>query len=287
MVGLGMMGHSIAQNLMNKGFEMVLYDIRPEAMTDLVEQGAEAAENLPALGEKADPILLMVNTADQCRSVMHPLMKTMRNGTLINLGTMSQEDVLSLEKEAEAAGLAMLDCPVSGGVAGAKAGELTVLASGSDELFDKYLPVLQAFSKKVFHVGPHAGDGQAVKAINQLLVGIHMCATAEAFTLAEKCGLDLNTVYETICASAGTSHIFENRGRFLIERNFDTRSTLQIMLKDTGIACQTADKTGSPLLLGNTVREIFKLSAQKYIPTEDALAVAKLYEELAGLEFQK
>ncbi|MBQ1742215.1 MAG: NAD(P)-dependent oxidoreductase, partial [Oscillospiraceae bacterium] len=249
MAGLGVMGHSVAENLIRHGFDMVLYDIRPEAMTDLVEAGAEAVDSLEALGSAADTILLMVNTYDQYKSVLAGILKTMHAGTLINLGTLGRDHVLELEKQAEEAGISMLDCPVSGGSRGAKAGTLTVMASGPDELFEKHKKILEAFGSRVIHVGKNVGDGQAVKAINQLLVGVHMCATAEAFTVARKCGLDLQTVYDTICSSAGMSRIFENRGEFLIARDFSTRSTLEIQLKDTDIACKTADAVGAPVLL--------------------------------------
>ena len=284
MAGLGVMGHSVAQNILKHGFEMVLFDIRPEAMTDLVEAGAEAVGSLEELGAATDTVLLMVNTYEQYRNVLDGILKTMKSGTVINLGTVGRDHVIELQKQAAAAGVAMLDCPVSGGSRGAQAGTLTVMASGSDELFERYKPILEAFSSRVIHVGPNVGDGQAVKAINQLLFGVHMCATAEAFTLARKCGLDLQTVYDTICSSAGMSRIFENRGEFLIARDFTTRSTLEIQLKDTDIAVRTADAVGAPALLGNTARELFKLAVKKYPPRDDSLEVVRLYEELCGLE---
>ena len=203
---------------------------------------------------------------------------------MVNLGTVGRDHVIELQKQAAAAGVSMLDCPVSGGSRGAQAGTLTVMASGADELFERCRPILEAFSSRVIHVGKNVGDGQAVKAINQLLVGVHMCAAAEAFTVARKCGLDLRTVYDTICSSAGMSRIFENRGEFLIARDFSTRSTLEIQLKDTDIACKTADAVGAPVLLGNTARELFKLAVKKYPPRDDSLEVVRLYEELAGIE---
>ena len=284
MAGLGVMGHSVAQNILKHGFEMVLFDIRPEAMTDLVEAGAEAVGSLEELGAATDTVLLMVNTYEQYRNVLDGILKTMKSGTVINLGTVGRDHVIELQKQAAAAGVAMLDCPVSGGSRGAQAGTLTVMASGSDELFERYKPILEAFSSHLIHVGKNVGDGQAVKAINQLLVGVHMCATAEAFTLARKCGLDLQTVYDTICSSAGMSRIFENRGEFLIARDFTTRSTLEIQLKDTDIAVRTADAVGAPALLGNTARELFKLAVKKYPPRDDSLEVVRLYEELCGLD---
>ncbi len=284
MIGLGTMGHSIAQNIMDHGYPMVLYDIRPEAMADLVAKGAEAAASPEELGTKVNTVLVIVNAYKHCVSALTLLFTTMHSGTVIQMSTISQEDAKSLEQMASAAGVTMLDCPVSGGSAGAKAGTLTLMAAGSDELYGKYLPLLQTFGTKIVHCGDKVGQGQAVKAINQLLVGIHMCATAEAFTLAKKCGLDEQLVYDTIRNSAGNSNIFSNRGQFLIDRDFSTRSTLAIQMKDTDIACRTGDAVGAATPLANVAREIFKLSLQKYPPTDDSLSVARLYEELSGLE---
>lgn len=284
MIGLGAMGHSIAQNIMNKGYQMVLFDIRPEAYADLVAQGAEGAESLQALGEKVDTVLMMVNTYPQCCSVMSSLLQTLRGGVIINLGTIAMDEAQTLEKMAQEADCRMIDCPVSGGTAGAKEGTLTLMVACADDLYESHKALLESFSANPKHVGTACGQGQAVKAINQLLVGVHMCATAEAFTLATKCGLDLQMMYDTICTSAGRSEIFRNRGQYLIDRNFNTRSTLQIQLKDTGIACKTADAVGAHTPLANLAREMFKLAVQKYPPTDDSLEVVRLYEEISNID---
>lgn len=284
MIGLGAMGHSIARNIMNHGYDMVLYDIRPEAFADLVADGAEGAASLQELGQKVDTVLLMVNTYAQCCTVMESLLQTLRGAVIINLGTIAMDEAQNLEKMAAKANCRMVDCPVSGGTAGAKAGTLTLMAAAEDTVFEQCRPLLESFGTNVIHVGTEVGQGQAIKAINQLLVGIHMCATAEAFTMAKQCGLDLQTMYDVICKSAGRSEIFRNRGQFLIDRDFSTRSTLQIQLKDTGIACKTADAVGAPTLLANTARELFKLAVRKYPPTDDSLEVVRIYEELCDTE---
>ena len=284
MIGLGAMGHSVAENIMAHGHEMVLYDIRPEAYADLVEKGAEGAASTQELGQKAQIVLMMVNTYQHCISAMTGLLETMRDGVIINLGTIAMDEAESLAKLAAEANCEMLDCPVSGGTAGAKAGTLTLMVAGSDKAFDTCKPVLDSFATNVVRVGDQPGQGQAVKAINQLLVGVHMCATAEAFTLARKCGLDLQKMYDTICTCAGTSRIFENRGQFLIDRNFNTRSTLQIQLKDTGIVCKTGDAVGAHTPMANLAREMFKLAVQKYPPTDDSLEVVRIYEELCNAD---
>lgn len=283
MVGLGVMGHSIAQNILNHGYQMVLYDLRPEVMEDLASQGAETVGSLQELGQKVNTVFMIINSYEHCVNAYTGLLESMHSGTIINMSTISVEDAKALEKMANEKGVSMMDCPVSGGTAGAKAGTLTIMAAGADVLFEKYLPVFQSYGKNVVHVGREVGHGQAMKAVNQLLVGVHMCVTAEAFTLAKKCGLDLQMVYDTIRTSAGTSRIFENRGQFLINRDFSIRSTLKIQLKDTDIACQTADAAGAPSPLASAAREMFKLAVRKYPPNDDSIEVVRLYEEMCGL----
>lgn len=284
MIGLGAMGHAIAQNIIDSGYEMALYDVRPEATADLVGHGVAAAQSLQALGQTAKTVLMIVNTFSQCKSAMTQLLETMGEGTIINMSTIAMDEAKVLENMALEKGLQMMDCPVSGGTAGAKKGTLTVMAAGSKVLFDQYLPLFHSFGEQIIHVGETVGQGQAIKAINQLLVGVHMCATAEAFNTAHKCGLDLQLVYDTVRASSGSSKIFENRGQFLINRDFSTRSTLQIQLKDTDIACRTANSVGAPSFLCNISRELFKLAVGKYPPTDDSIEVARLYEELSSNE---
>lgn len=283
MIGLGAMGQSIAGHILDHGYALALYDIRPEAMAPLTVRGARATGSVQELGGASDMVLLMVNNFAQCKSCVEALITTMRQGVIAIGSTIAAADARRLGDMAAACGVEVLDAPVSGGTAGAEQGTLTVMAGGSDEAFEACLPVFQTFGKQIVHVGKRIGDGESIKAINQLLVAIHMCAASEAFTLARKCGLDLDTVYGVIKESAGSSRIFENRGRFLIERNFDTRSTLTIQHKDTVIACETADAVGAYVPLGNTCRELFKLAAHKYCPTDDAIAVVRLFEEMSNL----
>ena len=282
MIGLGAMGQGIARNILEHGYPMVLYDIKPDGMLPLVKKGAKIAQSIQEVGSLADTVLVMVNTFTQCQSVLKALLQTLHGGTVIQLGTMAVDEAEELGDLVAGQGCKMIDCPVSGGTKGAKHGTLTLMTSCEEAVFEECKPLLECFASNVVHVGTLCGQGQAVKAINQLLVGIHMCATAEAFTLAKQCGLNLQTVYDVICTSAGRSEIFRNRGPFLINRDFSTRSTLQIQLKDANIGCKTADSVGAPTPLTNTVRELYKLAVRKYPPADDSLEVVRLYEEMCA-----
>jgi len=281
MIGLGAMGHSIAANILRKGQTLTVYDIRPEAANDLIPLGAKRAASIAELGG-CEIVLLMVNTFDQCRACMEELLTTKNGGIVVVCSTIQMKQAQTLEAMAASRGVRMLDCPVSGGTRGAMAGTLTLMAAGADDVFAQCAPLLHCFGTRVLHVGKAVGQGQAVKAVNQLLVGVHMCAAAEAFNMARQCGLDLDMMFETIKASAGTSRIFENRGQFFIDRDYSTRSTLAIQLKDTTIACQTAADAGAPSPLGELCRDMFAQAVSKYPPTQDSMAVIRLLEEQNG-----
>ncbi len=283
MIGLGVMGHGIASNIIKNGWPLVVYDLRPECYADLLGPNVKAAGSLEELSHEVDTILMIVNAYKNCESIMTELLKTMHSGTVVNMSTISMDDAKKLEEMAAKGGVSMLDCPVSGGTAGAKNGTLTMMAAGADELFEAHKPLFESYCGNVVHVGKEVGQGQAFKAVNQLLVGVHMCATAEAFTMARKCGLDLQILYDTIKTSAGTSRIFENRGQFVIDRDFSIRSTLTIQLKDTDIACKTAESVGAPALLGNVARQLFNMSVRQFPPNDDSIEVIRLYEKMADV----
>lgn len=284
MIGLGVMGHGMAQNMIRHDIPLSVYDLRPECYADILGPNVKAVSSLDALSREADTILMIVNAYKNCDSIMRELLQTGYKGTVVNMSTIAMDDAKKLAEMAAEHGVSMLDCPVSGGTAGARDGTLTMMAAGPDELFEQHRSLFESYCGNVVHVGKEIGQGQAFKAVNQLLVGVHMCATAEAFTMARKCGLNLQLLYDTIRTCAGTSRIFENRGQFVIDRDFSIRSTLTIQLKDTDIACKTAESVGAPALLGNIARQLFNMSVRQFPANDDSIEVIRLYEKLCGAE---
>ena len=279
MIGLGAMGRNVALNIMKAGYELSVFDVVPAAIAALAQQGAKGTESIEEMGKTCDTVLVMVNNYAQAADVFQKLFTGMKSGVVICLSTIAVADAEKLDRMAEEAGVTYIDCPVSGGTRGAQAGKLTLMVSGPRAVYDELMPLFKAFGENVVFVDEKAGRSQALKSINQLLVGVHMCATAEAFTLAKACGLDLQLVYDVISKSAGNSNIFSNRGQFAIERNFDTRSTIAIQVKDTKIVCDTAKELGVPVYLADKALELFKEAYEKYTPTDDSLEVMRVYEE--------
>lgn len=282
-IGLGAMGRHMAGHLLAARYPLVVYDVRPEAVEGLTRLGAVRADSPREIGEQVQKVFLMVNTFSQCEQCLlgkDGLLAGLRKGVVVVLSTVAPEEIKRAAAWCRDLGVEMIDSPVSGGTKGAADRALSVMAAGRDEVFRECLPLLKTFGTKIFKVGEEVGQGQAVKAVNQLLVGIHMVAMAEAMVLGAKSGVAAETIFEVIKNSSGTSRIFESRVPTLIDRDFSTRSTLSIQLKDIDISVRTADSLKVPAFLSIVCRELFKLAGAKFDETEDSSAIVKLYEEL-------
>lgn len=286
--GLGTMGKEMAYGILKGGYPLSVYDIAEEPVRDLAAVGAHGCASLKGLGKRAELVILMVNTYGQCRDCLlgkEGLLSAMETGkTVVVSSTIARDEMIALAESCREAGLFFLDAPVSGGKKGAAEHALTFMCSGKREVFEDCLPVLSCMGSNHFYIGCEAGQGTTVKAINQLLFGIHMAAAAEAFTLGAKCGISPQILYDTVMKSAGASRAFESRGPKVINRDFSTSSTLSIQVKDTDISVRTAESAGAPAFLANVSRQLFRLAQQRYDETLDSIAVIKLYEELAMLD---
>jgi 3-hydroxyisobutyrate dehydrogenase/2-hydroxy-3-oxopropionate reductase len=185
-------------------------------------------------------------------------------------------------EQLQAHSAAFLDAPVSGGPAGAQAGTLTVMVGGEQAVFDRALPVLQAFGKNIRLCGP-TGAGQVVKLINQLLVGVHTSAIAEAAVFGARFGADPQVVLDLIGTSFGGSTMMtRNMPRFM-SRDFTPATPVGLILKDLGLIHDEARAGGVPLLLGALAEQRFSEARARGFGDEDMAALVKLWEEPAGV----
>ena len=289
-IGLGAMGSSVTRNLVNADYDLCLYHVRKEAMDSFPETRTMKASSPLDVGNAAEVCFLMVNTYEQCLSVLtgaKGLLSGNRCKTLILLSTVAPQDAVAIGKECQTHGVQLLDCPVSGGTKGAADGTLTLMVAGPEKTYQDCTPLLQAFSSKIFFIGEEVGMGQSMKAVNQLLFGEQMVAMAEAVVFAEKSGIPPNRVFEVISNCAGCSNVFMSRMPSVIKRDFSTRSTLDIQVKDMNICLQAGEKNQAPLFLTSVAKEIFKLARKDIDPREDSSAVVKFYENLAGVDPEK
>jgi 3-hydroxyisobutyrate dehydrogenase len=202
-IGLGNMGLGMAGNLAKAGHEVRALDIDPAAMAKAVEAGCVQAANAKDAVAQAQSVITMLPAGKHVELVYSEVMDHARPDTLfIDCSTIDVETARHVIAEAENKGFAMIDAPVSGGVGGAAAGTLTFMCGGSEAAFTRAKPILESMGKSIFHAGA-AGNGQVAKIANNMLLGIHMIGTCEAFNLAEKLGLDAQTFYDISSTASG------------------------------------------------------------------------------------
>ena len=202
-IGLGNMGAPMAANLVKSGDSVVGFDVVAAARQESAQSGIEIAPNPKACVEKADVIVTMLPAGEHVRSVWSEVLPSAKRGALfIDCSTIDVTSARAAHALAADRGIAALDAPVSGGVAGAKAATLTFMVGGSAEAFARGKPVLERMGKRVVHCGD-AGNGQAAKICNNMILGASMIAVSEAFVLGEKLGLSHQALFDVAAASSG------------------------------------------------------------------------------------
>ena len=286
-IGLGSMGLGMATSIAARGIQVSGYDLKPDAAVRLAEAGGIIAASAQEAAQDVDALIVVVVNAAQTDGVLFgddgatPKMK--RGGVIVACATMSPQDARRLADKALAMGLHYLDAPISGGAVKAASGELTVMASGSDEAFEKAQRILDCVAGTVHRLGDAPGIGASFKMVNQLLAGIHIAAACEAMTFAARLGLDLPTVYKVITGSAGNSWMFENRGPHILEGDYSPRSAVDIFTKDLGIVSDMGRQEKFPLQLSTTALQMFIATAAAGMGRDDDASVARMIAKLTGV----
>jgi L-threonate 2-dehydrogenase len=167
-------------------------------------------------------------------------------------------------------------------VVGASGGTLTIMAAGPRDSFDAAKPVLDALGDKVFHVGEKPGQGAVVKAVNQLLCGVHIAVAAEAFSLAAKVGVDLRVMLEILSGSAASSWMVKDRGPRMLQAQPPVTSAVDIFVKDLGIVLEAGRETKAPLPLAAVAHQLFLASAGRGEGADDDSQVIRTYYAMSG-----
>jgi 3-hydroxyisobutyrate dehydrogenase/2-hydroxy-3-oxopropionate reductase len=282
-VGLGKMGRPMTRRLLKAEYTVAVFNRSRGAIDALAAEGASPAESAAQVAERADVIMTALPSPETVQAVYAEMAAVARNGQIfIDHSTVSPGLNRWCAEQLAAHGADFLDAPVSGGPAGAQAGTLTVMVGGEQDVFDRALPVFQTFGKNIRRCGS-IGAGQVVKLINQLLVGIHTSAIAEAAVFGARFGADPQVVLDLIGTSFGGSTMMtRNLPRFM-SRDFSPATPVGLLLKDLGLIHDEARSGGIPLLLGSLAEQRFSEASARGMGDEDMAALVKLWEEPAGV----
>lgn len=284
-VGLGSMGGALAERL-GLTRELVVQDRSEAAVARLVGLGAEAAESPAALARQCDIVFLCLPTSKEVREVIFGeggLADGLRPGTLIiDQTTGDPNETRTMAADLAGRGIDLIDAPVSGGIAGARAGTIAIMVGASQALFDRALPVLNAISPNVFHAGG-IGCGQVIKLVNNLMSMTQRLLSFEAMMLAAKNGVDPATANEILVASGGRNAYLERMmGPRVLKGKLNVGFTLGLAHKDTRLACQLGIDSGVPMFFGNTARELYQACINEMGAGAQVDTAGQYYDRLAG-----
>jgi putative dehydrogenase len=283
--GLGAMGLPMAKNLLNKGFAVRGIDLNPKTLEAVVAAGGEAVFSTVEAATGADMLVLMVVNAAQAEQVLFAdgaLDALSAAGVVCLMATCPPGAVERIAERVLASGRRFVDAPVSGGVVGATAASLTIMAACDRTTYDAVLPVFNALGQRIFHVGTKAGQGAMVKTVNQLLCGVHIAVAAEAFAMAAKAGLDPNVLLEIMSGSSASSWMLKDRGPRMLEATPEVTSAVDIFVKDLGIVMETGRETKAALPIAAVAHQIFLAASGRGDGRADDSQVIRSYYALNG-----
>jgi 2-hydroxy-3-oxopropionate reductase len=284
------MGKPMAINLLNAGHQLVAYDIVKEKMDELIEVGAEPAENCRDAASRGDIIIIMVPDSPEVEAVMlgkDGVLEGARPGSIIiDMSSIAPSTDIKLEKMAREKKLRMLDAPVSGGEPGAISGTLAIMVGGDEVAFNEVKEILQLMGKSVVRVGD-IGAGQTTKLANQILVAVHLQAMSEALVFANKAGLNVQKVYEAVKGGLAGSHVLDAKVPLVLERNFQPGFRIKLHIKDLKNALITGRELGIPLPATSLAQAFFEACDAAGRGNLDHGALITVTEELAKTQVKE
>lgn len=285
--GLGSMGTGMAHSLRRAGFRVNAFTNKPEVRQAFIDAGGESADLATFAPEAAAVVIAVVNAA-QTEDILFGktgLAERLPAGcVVIACPTIAPADARQFEADCEARGLLYLDAPISGGALKADAGALSFMASGRPEAFAAAQPFLDVMAASVFNMGERAGAGSVMKAVNQMLAGVHVAITSEAMAFGMAQGLPPDRVLEVVSQSAGTSWMFENRAPRLIEEDFvPAHASLTIWPKDLSIILGICQQLGLAAPITQAALDRYQQAIDEGRAHEDDASLVKTYLAEAGL----
>ena len=293
-IGLGNMGLPMVANLIKAGHRVHAADVRSEAVEAAVAQGAVAARSAADATRQAEVVVTMVPNSPEVEVAYlgaGGVLEGARRGQIaIDLSTIDPATTRKVGARLDAAGIRMLDAPVSGGVPGAVAGTLTIMLGGDPAVFAEARPILGLMGKNVVHVGP-LGSGEVAKICNNLLAGVSMVAAAEAFTIGIRAGVDPKILHEVIRTSSGNCWALEHNcpvpglvPKSASNRDFAPGFMTDLMAKDLSLARAAARDLGVPCFTGALAHDLYMLASRHGLGRRDFSSVIQLLTASEGGE---
>jgi 3-hydroxyisobutyrate dehydrogenase len=286
-IGLGNVGGKLAGSLLRNGFNLTVRDLDDQLVQSFADQGATIATSPKEMAEKVDMIITCLPSPAVCAAVMENkdgVIAGLSTGKIwLEMSTTDESEVIRLARSVEAKGAMAMDCPVSGGCHRAATGNISIFAGGDRDVFERVLPILTAMGRRILHTGP-LGSASVLKVVTNYLCTVHLAALAEAFTVAKKAGMDMNTTYEAIRISSGNSFVHETESQVILNGSRDINFTMDLVVKDVELFDKLAQDHKVPVEISPLVVKIFKDGQDRYGPREFSPNIIKRMEQACDIQ---
>ena len=285
-LGVGAMGQPMAGKLLDGGHTLTVFDIDEDAMRPLLERQARRATSPRDLADQCEIVFVSLPTLAAFRAVAFGddgLTKGRKMKLLVNTCTVGVPFVREIERAMQAQGVTVVDCPISGGPPGARAGTLSVMVSGDPAAVERVRPMISLWGRALTVAGGTPGAAQVLKLTNNILSAVALAATAEAFVMGAKGGLDPEIMLSAINAGSGRNSATEAKFPLsVLTRTFDFGAEMHILMKDIDLAIAQGEDLGVPMWVCQAARLVFKHAMHQGAAKEDLTAIVKYVERDAG-----
>ena len=286
-IGLGNVGGKLAGSLIRNGHDVTVRDLDDALVQSFVARGARAASSPRELGEAVDLIVTCLPSPAACSAVSEGpdgFLPALGPGKVwLEMSTTDHSEVIRLGALVDATGAMMMECPVSGGCHRADTGNIAIFAGGRREAFEFVLPVLTTMGRRILHTG-ELGTASQLKVMTNFLCTVHLVALAEALTVCQAAGMDMNTVYEAIRISSGNSFVHETESQIILNGSRDINFTMDLVVKDVSLFDTIAQQNHVPVELSPLIVDIFRKGVAAYGPREHSPNIIRRYEEPLGIK---
>jgi len=286
-IGCGAMGAPMAERLIDAGHALSIYDPSPAATAPLVARGAVAAPSPRAAAEASDVAFACLPSPEVSRKValdVDGIIACKGLGAYVEMSTIGSKTVKAIAQGLSAAGIPVLDSPVSGGPRGARAGTLSTMVSGAPATFEEVKPLLETVARNVFYMGEAPGLGQVTKLANNMISAAGMAAAFETSAMAVKAGVDARALIETVNASTGrNSATMDKFPAAILTRSFDYGGKLSTMYKDVFLCLEEARELDVPMWVGSNVVQLWFHAMTQGRGNDDYTVLIQMIEDWAGV----
>ncbi len=284
-VGIGVMGRPMARRLLEAGYEVVVFDLNAEAVADLKSAGARVADSAKGVADVAPIVFTSLPTVAVFRQVGMGAGGVIDGGavkTVVDLSTVGSTATREVAAALKARGIDMVDAPISGGAAGAKAGTLAVMVAGSPQAVETLLPILQVFGKP-FVVGQEPGQAQLMKLLNNMLSSTALAVTAEAYVAGVRGGLDPEVMLSVFNAGSGRNNATSDKfPKHVLTRTFAFGFPIASVCKDIGLAVEECQALGVPMWVGGQSRQLWQSAYLQGGAAMDMTSMVQFIEQWSG-----